>query len=355
MLRPGSGSGTCGSARLFERPVERVEEGHALLEQRIVVLIGELKSVDQRADGAALRRAELAVLQIQVVNDRRDSRQRRGVEAEDRAQGFEGAAPGLVAELDAEHVEWHALVGHRLGVDTEAEARLRIDEAPDQPGGRHAIDAWPRPRNPEAALKRHHPSGLFCGGWTPRTAGGRDSTLEFAKHREDAIPPGTAEEVDLLGGDQALPEDVEQTTDRRCACAPRPPGAARAVQCLCDVLRQRVVRILPRSPELLDEGVVRPGIDVVGREDRRITSRRFHLGLQPLEILTPLGRIGECIHRLLQGDGADLLKPAPGRDPEVRWLRRKLVDEQQPAATAWRRRRDWQPIGLNPLSHAPRR
>ena len=260
-----------------------------------------------------------------------------------------------MAELDAEHVEWHAMIGHHLAVGSEAESRLSVDEAPNEPGGRHAIDARPRPRDPEAPLKRRHPFRVVRCGWSRRAARTGDSVLELTKHREDTIAPGTAEEVDLLGRDQPLPKDVEQPTHRRCSRAPRSPSAARALQRLFDVSRQLVVRILPRSPELLDERVVRPCIDVVGREDSRITSRRLHFGLQPLEILTRIGRIGKRIHRLLQRNRADLLKPAPGRDSEVRRLGRKLVDEQQPAAAARRRCRGWQPISLRPLlSHACR-
>jgi hypothetical protein len=82
---------------LFERPVERVEQRHALLEQRLVALIGELQALNYGADGAALRRTKAVVFEIQVMDNRRDPRQRRPSDAEDRAQRLEGASITLVA------------------------------------------------------------------------------------------------------------------------------------------------------------------------------------------------------------------------------------------------------------------
>ena len=112
--------------------------------------------------------------------------------------------------------------------------------------------------------------------------------------------------------------------------AARLPHASTPVRRLGPVPRMQV---LPRSPELLDERIVGPRINVVGGEDTRITSRRFDLGLEPLKVLTRIRRIGKRIDRLFQRNRADLLEPAPGRDSEVRGMRRELVDKQQPAST----------------------
>ena len=79
---------------------------------------------------------------------------------------------------------------------------------------------------------------------------------------------------------------------------------------------------------------------VVGREHTRITSSGLYLGLEPLKILTRVGRIGKRIHRLFQWNRPDLLEAAPGRHSEVGGVRRELVDEQQPATTVRRRGRD---------------
>ena len=163
--------------------------------------------------------------------------------------------------------------------------------------------------------------------------GAADSVLELAKQGENTIAASTAKEIDLLGRDKTFPKDVEETTERRCACALRSPRARRTLQRLFDVSAQFLVQVLPCSPELLDERIVGPCINVVGREHTRITSGGLHLGLQPLEVLTRIGRIGKRIHGLFQCNRADLLETAPGRDPEVGGVRRELVDEQQPAAT----------------------
>ena len=190
--------------------------------------------------------------------------------------------------------------------------------------------------------------------WSRRrrlSSGAADSVLELAKQGEHTIAASTAKEIDLLGRDQTLPKDVEEATERRCSSALRSPRARRTLQRLFDVSAQFLVQVLPRSPELLDERIVGPRINVVGGEDTRITSRRLHLGLEPLKVLTRIRRIGKRIHRLFQRNRADLLEPAPGRDSEVRGMRRELVDEQQPASTAWRRGRDGQPISWGLLCH----
>ena len=145
------------------------------------------------------------------------------------------------------------------------------------------------------------------------------------------------------------------STRRRSAGARVPLGRralAERFSASFDVSAQFLVQVLTHSPELLDERIVGPCINAVGREHTGITSGRLHLGLQPLKILTRIGRIGKRIDRLFQWNRADLLEPAPGRDSEVGGVRRKLVDEQQPATTVWRRRREWQLIGLERLNRA---
>ena len=176
--------------------------------------------------------------------------------------------------------------------------------------------------------------------------GAGDSVLELTKHGEDTIAARTAEEVDRLDRDQPLPKNVEQPTHGWRPGALRSPGAARSLQRLFDVPRQLVVGVLSRSPELLDERIVGPGIDSVGCEDRRITTGRLDFGLQPFEILACVRCIGKGIHRLFQWNRADLLEPPPGGDPEVRGLRRELMNEQQPSPPVRRRGRGWQPISL---------
>src|SRR5690242_10732364 len=146
------------SGRLLERSVKRVEHRHSVLEQRLVVLIRELQAFNHGADRAAFRRPKAAVLEIQVMHDRSDPRERRSSDAKDRAQRLEGASLTLVTELDAEHVERDAVTRDGLPIGSETESGLTIDEVANEPGRRHAIDTRPRPRDPQARLKRRPPS-----------------------------------------------------------------------------------------------------------------------------------------------------------------------------------------------------
>src|SRR5688500_18695216 len=110
-----------------------------------------------------------------------------------------------------------------------------------------------------------------------------------------------------------------------------------------DVSSQFLVLVLPCSPELLDERSDGSRIHGDVGEDDRITSRRLDLGLDPLEVLTRIRGVRKRIYRLFQRNRADLLEPPPGRDSQVRRMRRELVDKQQPAPTVWRYGRDGQP------------
>ena len=75
-------------------------------------------------------------------------------------------------------------------------------------------------------------------------------------------------------------------------------------------------------------------VDTARGEHARLAAGGPDLGLEPLEVLAGIGRVRQGVDRLLQRDGADLLQPAPGRDPEVRRLRRELVDEDAASAGA---------------------
>ena len=198
-----------------------------------------------------------------------------------------------MAELHPEHVKRHAVIRDGLPISGEAESGLTIDEETNQPGRRHAIDARARPRDPHAPLKRRlRPvipvQGAGCLPVPPiRSSSWRS---KVSTRSRPALP-----KIDLLGRDETFPKDVEEATERRCSWCPWSPRARRTLQRLFDVSAQFLVLILPCSPELLDERIVGPCINVVGREDTRITSGGLHLGLQPLEILTRIGRIRKRI------------------------------------------------------------
>ena len=108
-----------------------------------------------------------------------------------------------------------------------------------------------------------------------RPSGAADSVLELAQQREDAIAASAAKEIDLLGRDEPLPKDIYEATERRRSGALGPPRTRRTRQRLLDVSTQLLVQILPCPPELLDERIVGPGINVVGREHTRLTPAAF--------------------------------------------------------------------------------
>src|SRR5205823_3046567 len=107
-------------------------------------------------DADCLGATELPVLQIDVVDDLRDGTHCRIVYREPGAQDLEGAEIALVRELGLEHVEAELA---RLGTISlaryEFEPRVRVDDAPNQPGARDPIDVDALPRTFNEARFAH--------------------------------------------------------------------------------------------------------------------------------------------------------------------------------------------------------
>ena len=141
-------------------------------------------------------------------------------DAEDGTQGFERAAVALMAEIDAKHVERHAVPRDRLPIGGKAEAGVRVDEPSNQPRGGHPIDARPRTRNPEAFLIRRRVSEPAGAGDVLGSACVGCPALELVEQRDDAIAAGASEEIDAFDGGEALSEDVQEATDGWRTCAP---------------------------------------------------------------------------------------------------------------------------------------
>src|SRR5439155_23027629 len=95
--------------------------------------------------------AESRVLQIDVVHDLGERTQRVVAKLETLDQYLEGAAVALVRELAFIHIEPHLPVGGVVILPRdESESGLRIDEPPDEPPTRHAVDADPGAGDPHA-------------------------------------------------------------------------------------------------------------------------------------------------------------------------------------------------------------
>jgi hypothetical protein len=72
-----------------------------VLEQRLIVGVRKLESVDDRSDGSGFGCAKASVLQIQIVNDARQSRDRGLGDAEDTTQRLKRAAFAVVTLVTA--------------------------------------------------------------------------------------------------------------------------------------------------------------------------------------------------------------------------------------------------------------
>jgi hypothetical protein len=124
-----------GAAPLPKILVEIVEHASALFESPRVVLGGMAKARDQMRDAAGFLSAEFGVLEVYVVHDLGDGRQRRIVPAQPREQYFERAAVAVVGKFGFEHIEAKFTgLGHMVLRANKSEACLRIDESADQPG-----------------------------------------------------------------------------------------------------------------------------------------------------------------------------------------------------------------------------
>src|SRR5439155_2937346 len=101
----------------------------------------------------------LPVLQIDVVDDLGDGTHCRIVYRDPGAQDLEGAEIALVRELGLEHVEAElARLGTISLASDEFEPRVRVDDAPNQPGARDPIDVDALPSDPPTTTKLLHPS-----------------------------------------------------------------------------------------------------------------------------------------------------------------------------------------------------
>src|SRR5215467_642953 len=135
--------------------VEVVEDLGAARNALRIVLGRDADAFDQRPDAGDFGAAELAVLEIDVMDDFRDGAQRRVLQRGALHQHLERAFVALVRELGLEHVEAQlAFVGAIALAGYEFEVRLGIDETPDQPSAGDAIDVYALSRDPSPVAQR---------------------------------------------------------------------------------------------------------------------------------------------------------------------------------------------------------
>src|SRR3989475_6669755 len=122
------------------------------LEQLLILLGARREAADGEIDARGLVAGELAVVQISLVDDLRHDFHAPVLDPEPLDQRLERAVLAVVPEVGALDIEWDALP-RGVGRIREREFRIRIVEAPDEPGGRDAINVRPRPRHPRAAVR----------------------------------------------------------------------------------------------------------------------------------------------------------------------------------------------------------
>src|SRR5262249_16051802 len=143
------------SALPLEIFVEVVEDLGASCNPLRVVLGRDPDPLDQRPNAGDFGAAELAVLEIDVMDDLRDGAQGRVLQRAALQQHFERAFVTLVGELGLEHVEAQlAFVGAIPFAGYEFEVRLGIDETPDQPSAGDAIGVYALSRDPGPLAER---------------------------------------------------------------------------------------------------------------------------------------------------------------------------------------------------------
>ena len=233
-----------------------------------------------------------------------------------------------MAEIGVEGVERNR-VGS-VGRVAEDERRLRIDEAADQPGRRHAVDAGPRPRQPDLVLIVRGAidgSGSWCHGCAL-------SCVPFEARDEigGAIASGRAEEVDA----SRLVEPLAQAPQplHQLAAWVRRGRALGALERFRGVGGERFEVLTARGLKEVDDLALRRRIGRPRDEHRGLATAGGDLVLDPREVLACLGRVGQHVRGSLQRHGADALQPPPRLHARMRVPRRQGVEEQEPCFVA---------------------
>src|SRR5262245_12183124 len=153
--RVGSFARACLSAFLPEVLVEVVEDFSPACNPLRIIPGRGADTLHKGSDTCDFGSPELAVLEIDIVDDLGDGAKRCVLEAASVEQHLEGAFVALVGEFRLEHVETQlALLRAIAFAGDELELALRIDEAAYQPSAGDAVDINALARDPGAVAKR---------------------------------------------------------------------------------------------------------------------------------------------------------------------------------------------------------
>lgn len=89
----------------LERLEQAAEHRHAVLEEGVVVGVGAPETFDELVHDRRLRVAVTSVLQVDVVDNLAEARDRGVIDAKSTHEYFERATAAIVSEFNAEHIE----------------------------------------------------------------------------------------------------------------------------------------------------------------------------------------------------------------------------------------------------------
>jgi hypothetical protein len=314
--------------------VERLEQQDSLPEQFLIVGMHTPQTLDQVANRRGFGRTEARVLQVDVVDNLADASDHGIGDTESLRQHLERAARTLVCEVAVVGIEGQGLLWRACIRSREREPSLRVDAFPNQPRGRHAIDARSRPRHPEATPKRPYIGDLTlrrcrCRAVVPPISRCQAS-LQSRQRRGGLVTARRSEEVDG--------PNVRETLLHHSGHALDPSPTRPAKECIrghgFDGIRRRpnqlvVVGLSGHAKGLL-QFVVGPGVHPVRGKDGGLPAERGDFGLHPGKVLLRRRRVRQRVDRAFHGDGAELLESPPDPHADVRGFRRQLVHQQQP-------------------------
>src|SRR6266540_6402240 len=182
---------------LLQHRVEALEQGHAALQELVVVRNRLDEAVDGEVDARGFVAGELPVVQVGLVDDLADHPHPAILDAEPLDQGLERAVLAVMTEVGAEDVERDSLAGDIGGVG-KGKLRVRIAETLDEPRGGDPIDVGSWARDPRAASRGKRRTMAPDPGRRPTRLRRPQSLRRRLPQGSGALPDGRPQVVDGL-------------------------------------------------------------------------------------------------------------------------------------------------------------
>src|SRR6185436_8276705 len=226
----------------LQGPVEIIEKSTATLEPFLVVIRGECDAIEHLAHALCFAPPEPLVLEVEVVHDLGEGPQCGVAQADFGEQHLEGALLAPMRVFGVGHVEAQ-LIALRLVTrrSDELEARRRVDELPDEPRARDAIDVHTASGDPAFAAQFLESSQRRCGAFGSTLFSLHETAFQLGERGLGSRAAIGAEEIEL--GD--LPESATKAgqggTGRGRGKRTGPTLRAARGSERCDLFRQGVI------------------------------------------------------------------------------------------------------------------